>query len=322
MASTDRPVIALGPDANDPIEESVRRAGADVVLTHDGTVPENARGLVWLGGADDFPTSLPDGLEWVQLPSAGVESWFTSGVITPGTRLTWTSAAGAYSDTVAEHALMLLLAGVRGLPAYLARTSWDDDAKSGTTDSGETTRTLHGATVGIVGAGGIGRTVIRMLAPLGAHTIAVNRSGREVEGAGRTIPTSEIDSLWDDVDHIVVAAPATDRTRHIVGAAELARLRPHSWVVNIARGSLVDTDALVEALRAETIGGAALDVTDPEPLPDGHPLWTLPNAIVTPHVANPWPVQEAALARHVEANVARFVAGEPLHAQIDPAAGY
>jgi D-3-phosphoglycerate dehydrogenase len=99
-------------------------------------------------------------------------------------------------------------------------------------------------------------------------------------------------------------------------------MKPHSWIVNIARGSLIDTDALVEALREERIGGAALDVTDPEPLPDGHPLWELERAIITPHVANPYTAQLNKLAERVRENVGRFVAGHELLTPIEQERGY
>jgi D-3-phosphoglycerate dehydrogenase len=118
----------------------------------------------------------------------------------------------------------------------------------------------------------------------------------------------------------VIAAPATHATRHLVGAPELAKMREHAWIVNIARGSLIDSDALVEALREERIGGAALDVTDPEPLPDGHPLWEL--ALITPHIANPQHALTRRLAERVHENVTRLASGEALIAQIDPERGY
>jgi D-3-phosphoglycerate dehydrogenase len=107
-----------------------------------------------------------------------------------------------------------------------------------------------------------------------------------------------------------------------VGAEELAAMRAHAWIVNIARGSLIDTGALVEALRERRIGGAALDVTDPEPLPDGHPLWTLPNAVITPHIANPQAALTRQLARRVRENVERLASGEALIAQVDAERGY
>ena len=121
---------------------------------------------------------------------------------------------------------------------------------------------------------------------------------------------------------MVIAAPATDGTRHLVGARELAAMREDAWLVNVARGSLVDTDALVEALRSGSIAGAALDVTDPEPLPDGHPLWELPNALITPHVATPPEAERRHFAARVEENVRRLAAGEELEGLIDPEGGY
>lgn len=276
----------------------------------------DAEALIWSAGPADFPASLPDTIRWVQLPSAGVETWFDAGVIAAHPSIEFTSAAGAYAHTVAEHALALLLAGVRALPEHLEARTWQQTHLQGKVG------TLRGATITIVGAGGIGRALIPMLAALGAEVVAVNRSGTPVPGAVRTLPVSSLDDVWADTDHVVIAAPATSATRHLVGAAELAKLRPHSWVVNIARGSLVDIDALVDALEAGRIGGAGLDVTDPEPLPEGHPLWTLTNAIITPHDANPTALRVDAYADHVAANVARFVAGEQLAAHVDALRGY
>jgi D-3-phosphoglycerate dehydrogenase len=213
---------------------------------------------------------------------------------------------------VAEHALTLLLAGVRGLARYIRAQTWDarDD------------RLLEGSTVAIVGAGGIGRALIELLQPHDVEIVAITRRGLDVDGADRTLPADRLGEVWGTADHFVIAAPATDATRHVVGAAELAQMQPHSWIVNIARGSLIDTDALVQALREERIGGAALDVTDPEPLPDGHPLWSSPRAIITPHVANPPTAQFAKLAERVRENVARFANGRDLIAPVEQERGY
>ncbi len=230
--------------------------------------------------------------------------------------MVWTSAAGAFAATVAEHAFMLLLAGVRALPGHLAATTWRQR------EFFDKVGTLRGARVAIIGAGGIGRALIPMLTAVGATVVAVNRSGVPVEGAAETLPADRVDEVFPRVDHVVVAAPATGETRHLIGRAQLAQLGSRSWVINVARGPLVDTDALVDALRDNTIGGAGLDVTDPEPLPDGHPLWALPNAIITPHDSNPPSVRATAFAEHVTENVRRFVAGEALTARIDPVAGY
>jgi len=305
--------IALGPNHTPLLEQAITEGGGELAEL------DRARALVWDGDPAAFPDRLPAGIEWVQLFSAGVEEWFDTSVFDRHPDVVFTSAAGAFARSVAEHTLMLLLAGVRQLPAHLAARSWRSRD-----ELAPRIGTLRGATVAVVGAGGIGRELIGMLAPLGARVIAVNRSGAPIDQPGvvDTIPAHRLSEIWSRIDHVVVAAPATTETRHLVGKAELAQLRPTSWVINIARGSLVDTDALVQALRDGTIGGAGLDVTDPEPLPDGHPLWELPNAMVTPHDSNPAQLRGIAFADHVTENVARFVQGRELLARIDVAAGY
>ena len=309
-APSDRHRIAVGPDEDHLLLDAIARAGATVAAL------DEASALVWDGGPDTFPEALPQSIEWVQLPAAGIESWFTSGVIARNPDVRFTSAAGVFAPTVAEHALTLLLAGARAIPEHIRAQSWRQQEffpKVGT---------LRGSTVTILGAGGIGRALIPMLAAVGAHSVAVTRSGRPVPGAVETYPVNRLDDVWGRTDHVVVAAPDTPATRHLVGARELKQLRPTSWVINIARGPLVDTDALVDALRDGTIAGCGLDVTDPEPLPDGHPLWSLPNAIITPHDSNPPQRRQSAFADHVRANVVRFIEGKELCATIDAVAGY
>jgi D-3-phosphoglycerate dehydrogenase len=164
--------------------------------------------------------------------------------------------------------------------------------------------------------------MIPLLTALGAKVLAVTRSGVAVPGADETIGAERMPEIWSRADHFVIAAPATSETAHLVDADVLAQMKPTAWIVNVSRGSLIDTDALVAALRDGSIGGAGLDVTEPEPLPDGHPLWTLPNVLVTPHVANPATGLTALLAGHVTANVTRFAADEPLLSVIDPVRGY
>jgi phosphoglycerate dehydrogenase-like enzyme len=306
MATT----IALLPERHQALVDAIERGGGELADL------AGARGLVWTAGPTDFPDPLPDNVEWVQLFSAGVEDFFTAGIVDANPRVQFTSATGTFAPTVAEHALALLLAGVRAVPEHVLADTWRQQEffpKVGT---------LRGSTVAIIGAGGIGRALIPMLAPLGARVIAVNRSGQPVPGAIETLPVARLDEVWSRTDHVVIAAPATPATKHLVGATELAQLKPTSWLINIARGSLVDTDAVVEALQASRIGGVGLDVTDPEPLPEGHPLWSIPNAIITPHDSNPPQRRVAAFADRVADNVARFAAGRDLIAKVDPVSGY
>lgn len=301
-------VVAVPDGAPDWLVTAVRDGGARI-----GPL-EIADALVHAGSNAGIP-ALPDRVRWVQLSSAGIEGYLHSGVIDD--RRVWTSAAGAYADTVAEHAVGMLLAGVRGLVTAAGRTSWDPAVVARRITG------LSGSTVAVIGAGGIGRRVMALLQPFGVTVLAVNRSGRPVDGAVRTIPTGRINELWSaGVDHVVLAAPATAASHHLIGANELAALTPASWVVNIARGSLIDTDALIAALAEGRIAGAALDVTDPEPLPDGHPLWTAPGVLITPHTANPAHLAHVALAARIRENVARFVGGRELLGVIDPQAGY
>jgi D-2-hydroxyacid dehydrogenase (NADP+) len=298
------PSIHVGPGEQPELERAVQTAGGSLVpLTQ-------ADGVVWAATQPDSLPELPRSVRWVQLPSAGVEPWMKRIAETP--QVTFTSAAGAYAPQVAEHALALLLAGVRGIADAACKTTWEVPEHG----------VLAGSTVAIVGAGGIGRALIRKLAAFDVDVIAVTRRGHDVPGAARSLSAEDSDSIWAAADHFVLAAPATGETRHLVGAAQLAAMRPHSWIVNIARGSLIDTDALVEALNERRIGGAALDVTDPEPLPDGHPLWTARNALITPHIANPQAALTRRLAERVRENVERLATGEALLAQIDAGRGY
>jgi D-3-phosphoglycerate dehydrogenase len=296
------PSIHVGPGDQPELARAVESAGGSVVSL------SQADGVVWNGTKPDSLPDLPRSVRWVQLPSAGVEPWMERISATP--QVTFTSAAGAYAPQVAEHALALLLAGVRGVAASARQKTWEIPAHD----------TLAGATVAIIGAGGIGRALITRLGSFAVEVIAVTRRGHDVPGAARTLPADRLDEIWDAADHFVIAAPATDATRHLVGAPELAKMRSHAWIVNVARGSLIDSDALAEALRERRIGGAALDVTEPEPLPDGHPLWDL--ALITPHIANPEHALTRRLAERVHENVTRLASGEALLAQIDPERGY
>jgi D-2-hydroxyacid dehydrogenase (NADP+) len=297
------PAIHIGPFEQPEIVRAVEAGGGRPVPL------EEAEGVVWIAPESELG-ELPESVRWVQLQSAGVEPWMDRIAATPD--VTFTSATGVYATDVAEHALTLLLAGVRGLAHYARTRTWEprDD------------RLLEGSTVAIVGAGGIGRALIERLLPLDVEVVAVTRRGRDVPGAARALAADRMDEVWGAADHFVIAAPATSATRHLVGAEALAAMPSHAWVVNVARGSLIDTDALVAALAAGQIGGAALDVTDPEPLPDGHPLWSEPRALITPHVANPPSAQWRHLAKRVEENVRRFAAGEELVAPVDAERGY
>ena len=305
--------VALHP-ASLPVLERAVAEGGGAVATLD-----EANALVWTDPWDPQALRALLGgsrIEWVQLPFAGIEAFVDAGVIDDAR--TWTCTKGVYGSTTAEHALALLLAVARRIHAHARASEWEaaDDPFA------RPERSLHAARILLVGTGGIGSEVVRMLAPLGAVVTAVNRSGRPLEGAAKTHPIGELPKLLSDAEFVVLAAALTDETRGLIDGRALTLMRPGAWLVNVARGGLVDTDALVRALRDGSIGGAALDVTDPEPLPTGHPLWELPNCLITPHVANTWSMAVPELAAMVTRNVRRFSAGEPLEGVVDPALGY
>jgi phosphoglycerate dehydrogenase-like enzyme len=253
---------------------------------------------------------LHDGIRWVQLPSAGVDRWLRLGLLDE--RRTWTGAQGAYADDVAEHVLAFVLAAARRLPQAAKSRTWARDEG----------RRLAGATVGIVGAGGIGEAVVARLASFGVRILALSRSGREIPGAERSLGADSLHELLGESDYVVLALPLTDESRGLIGRRELDLIGSEGWLLNVARGAIVQTDALVAALREGRLAGACLDVTDPEPLPDGHPLWELDNVLITPHVANPPRLEIDVLAGRLEENVRRFVAGEELLGPIDLGRGY
>lgn len=304
-----KPRIAIGPVPRESALQAVRTAGGEPVPTDAA-----ADALVWLDPADmdglGKALAAASSARWVQLPFAGIERVAAAGLIDPAR--TWTCAKGAYAEPVAEHALMLALAGLRFLRRRITAHSWGKAA-------GES---LYDQPVTILGGGGIATSLLELLAPLRAHVTVVRRQPGEVPGAVRTLQTGQLHEALEQARVVFVALALTPSTEHIIGAAELAAMRPDAWLVNVARGRHVDTGALVTALRERTIGGAALDVTDPEPLPDGHPLWDLVNCIITPHTADTAEMVERMLARRIQENVAAFAAGEPLAGVVDPAAGY
>lgn len=287
----------------------VREAGGEPA----GIGPD-ADALVWLDAADvDGLTkalAAAPAARWVQLPFAGVELVAQAGLLDPAR--TWTCAKGAYAEPVAEHALMLALAGLRGLRHRLRASTWG-------TAAGES---LYDQPVTILGGGGIAAALIELLAPMRAQVTVVRRQPGAVPGAARTLQTAQLAEALPGARVVFVALALTPGTERIIGTAELAAMRPDAWLVNVARGRHVDTSALVDALRSRSIGGAALDVTDPEPLPDGHPLWDLDNAIITPHTADTPEMIQRMLGRRIGRNVAAFAAGQPLEGLVDPAAGY
>nr|VDG63056.1 D-3-phosphoglycerate dehydrogenase [Streptococcus thermophilus] len=273
--------------------------------------------LIYHGGPDDFPEELPGSVQFVQFAWAGIDALHEAGIpARSGVR--WANAGGLYDDTVAESTLALILGALHQFP----RVKPD----------GSTTRDLlfekryffDESTVAIIGAGGIGRKLIEYMTPFGPHVIAVNRSGRPVDGADETIPMveTEDEDIWGRADAVVLLTPLTDETRGLVDRDVLAQMKDTAVLVNVGRGALVVTDDLVAALQDGQIGAAALDVTDPEPLPADHPLWELDNCLITPHAANTPRYGKQRIGRLTLENWEAFEAGEKMTTEVDIQAGY
>ena len=273
---------------------------------------EDAQALVWTAAAD--PGALQQALErapqleWVQLPWAGIERY--AHLLDDDRH--WTCGKGVYAEPVAELALSLMLAGLRGVGHYARTDHW----------SGPVGRNLTGANVTILGGGGITESLLRMLIPFDCHTTVVRNHVTEMDGADEVLEADRYIDALHGADVVVVALALTPQTEGMLGRSEFEMMDHDAWLVNVGRGKHVVTDDLVWALQNNVIGGAALDVTDPEPLPDGHPLWSLPNCLITPHVGNTPEMAEPLLAQRITANVRRFADGEPLLGPIDPELGY
>ena len=309
--------IAVAPTRGEAFVDAIQSGGGDIQPLGPDT-----RGLVWLSEkrADELHDILRShpGIEWLQLPWAGVDAF--SDVLAwlatrdAAERPVVTSAKGAYSEPVAEHALALTLACLRELPQKARAAAWQTE---------RTGLSLFGNRVLLVGAGGVAQAIIDLLRPFRCDITVVRRDPRHaVAGASRTVGPDALLEHLEQTDVVILAAAHTSDTQAMVGVAELATLPEHAVLVNIARGPLVDTDALVEALRTGSIAGAGLDVTDPEPLPNGHPLFELPQCVITSHSADTLEMTKPLLASRVRYNTEAFVTGGSLRGVVSVEAGY
>jgi phosphoglycerate dehydrogenase-like enzyme len=287
---------------------------SDAVVAGGGEVVEiaSATGLVWSAAysIDALESLLSENphINWVQLPFAGSEAFM---YLVNHDRI-WTCGKGVYAEPVAEHALGLLLAGFRHIGNYARQTSW----------TGPVGQNLLGANITILGGGGITASLVRLLQPFFCNITVVRLSAEPLEGVNTVVgPESLVDAIVG-ADAVVVALALTPDTEGILGRNEFELMEKHAWVVNVGRGRHIVTDDLVWALQEGEIGGAALDVTNPEPLPEGHPLWAMPNCIITPHIGNTPAMAVPLLSARIAENVRRYVNGEPLVGCIDPELGY
>jgi len=255
------------------------------------------------------PADWPGRLRWIYSASSGIDfypPWLLEGPPVSCGR-------GVASDEIAEYVIAAILTQTKDLEAVRARSreQWKQ-ARLGR---------VRGSTVGIVGLGAIGSAVADRALSLGARVTAVRRRNLPSTILGVEL-LSDTESVVASADHLVLSLPATASTRALIDAKLLARAKPGAHLINIARGSIIDQEALIQALDNGPLAFATLDVTDPEPLPEGHPLYTHPKVRLTPHVSSNYQAVRQVLLDKVSANLSRFVRGEPLADLVDPAAGY
>jgi phosphoglycerate dehydrogenase-like enzyme len=260
-------------------------------------------------------------LQWIHSNAAGVGGMLFPAVVASPVVLT--NSRGISAGTIAEHVLAVTLAMFRKLPFAFrsqAAREWAQDAIL----ASPPLRTVSGSSVLVVGLGSIGAATAQRMAALGARVTGIRRhlSQPAPDGVEGVLPPNRLLEALPHADVVVISAPQTGHTHGLIGGRELAAMRPDALLVNVSRGKLVDETALVQALTAGIIGGAALDVFEHEPLDPGSPLWSMSNVLITPHMAGFRPDHWEAVTTLFAENLRRFEAGETLRNVVDKVAGY
>ncbi len=272
---------------------------------------------------DDLLERAPK-LRWLQNPGAGLERLRPLKVLEPGSRVIVTSASGIHETQISEYVIGSMLVFNRSWPEMVRlqdQHSWP--RQSDTTHLRQ--RELANATLGIVGLGHIGRSVAKLARAFGMKVLGTRFSahaGEQDPTVDRLYPFDYLHQLLSESDYVVLSVPLTDRTEKMIGEAELHAMRKNAYLVNIARGRVIDEDALIRALKEGWIAGAGLDVAVKEPLPADSPLFTTPNLILTPHISGASEHYNERLANLFTENLRRYRVGEPLLNRYDPEKGY
>jgi phosphoglycerate dehydrogenase-like enzyme len=286
----------------------------DILKTDSTELAEAEALLVWDFRWKSLDALLPEVplVRWIHTASAGVEHVLVEAV--KQGRIVLTNSAGVFDQPIAEYVLGLVLAHSKGLiETALAQRDhrW----------AYRQTLNIHGRVLLIVGLGRIGRTVGQLAAAAGMRVIGVTSRGARVEGV-ETVDRDALAGALGEADYVVITAALTPETLRMIDTRTLALMKRSAYLINVARGQILDTDALVEALSRGAISGAALDVFDQEPLPSDSPLWSVPNLLVSPHMSGDSEDFDLKAIELFIANVHRFVQGEPLLNVVDPGRGY
>jgi phosphoglycerate dehydrogenase-like enzyme len=255
-------------------------------------------------------------LRWIHTPSAGVDTVLSPEMIERN--ITLTNSAGAHAIPIAEFVLMFMLNRVKRARELFELTPQNAWERGDNMELNE----LYGKTLLIIGLGHIGQEVAIRAASFGMRVFGSRRRPQPITGVEQVVGEGEWRTLLPEADYIVIAAPLTDSTRGMIDAEAFAQMKPGAYLINIARGQIIDTEALLAALHDGKLGGAGLDALPEEPLPEEHPLWRAPNVWITPHISWSSPrMKERSFALFVE-NLRRFCNDEPLLNVVDVATGY
>lgn len=304
--------IGLEPRQFEAYAEAIQNSGGVVAPLGPGV-----EALVWTDYArpDLLERTLEENrqLRFVQLPFAGVDAF--SNIIASHPAITFTSAKRSYSEPVAEHALMLCMALGRIIPERVRARSWGKKHAD----------SLFDAEVLIVGGGGIAQQLVDLLAPLRSSVTVVRKRPSELfsnSEYSKVVGFDELDAHLAKAQFVILACALTDETRFLLNEERFALMRSDSYLVNVARGEIVDQVALVKALKTNEIAACATDVTYPEPLPDDHEMWDVENLLITPHTADTMPIVTRLFALRLRENISAWLGGGELVGVVDPTLGY
>lgn len=307
------------------VEPKLARIAPNLEIVHtdrdgmpDGDLSDAEILLRWWIGVDALKRLLRSAprLRWMHTPSAGVDTLLIPEIVERD--ITLTNSAGAHAIPIAEFVLLFMLGHVkrvRDLAALTPENAWE---RGRNLQLGE----LSGQTVLVVGMGSIGQEIARRATAFGMRVFGSRRRPQPMQGVEKVVGEGEWRDLLPEADYVVIATPLTNATRGMVDKAAFERMKPSAYLINIARGQIVQTEPLLAALREGQIAGAGLDALPEEPLPPGHPLWSAPNSWITPHISWSSPLmRERAIGIFLD-NLRRYQAGEPLVNVVDKAAGY
>lgn len=302
--------VALEPKQFPAYVEAIESAGGKVA-----PLDSQISAMVWTDySRPDLLQKILDQnpqLRWVQLPFAGVDA-FQHLLHYP---VVFTSAKRSYSEPVAEHALMLAMALGRVLKRRVLAKSWGKKHAD----------SLYDNRVLIVGGGGIAQELVHLLRPFRSDVTVVRKRPEEpfeLAGRARVVGFDDLDAELSKAQFVILACALTEETRFLFDFHRISKMRPDSYLVNVARGEVIEQEGLIRALNEGVISGAAIDVTYPEPLPENHPLWQVEKLIITPHTADTMEIVTGLFAKRLSENVSAWLSGNSLVGEVNKELGY